>query len=169
MSDFKFSCPACGQHISCDTSNAGMTVACPACQTALTVPQPPAAAAPAAPATPPGLSIASSQARHTASEASHSAAVMSRSYAQPQASAPSGGQKTSGLAIASLICSLTFCLGFIPGIICGHLARRNMRRDPSLKGAGLATAGLIISYFTLASTIGFLPAAQLDHFYERFQ
>jgi hypothetical protein len=153
MSDFKFSCPACGQHIACDTSNAGMTIACPACQTALTVPQPPAAAAPAAP---PGLSIAASQARHTASEASHSAAVMSRSYAQPQAPGPGGGtQKTSGLAIASLVCSLTFCLGFIPGIICGHLARRNMRRDPSLKGAGFATAGLIISYFTLAFTIGF--------------
>lgn len=151
MSDFKFSCPACGQHIVCDTSNAGMTIACPVCQTALVVPQPPAAAP--APAAPPGLSIAASQARHTASEASHSAAMMSRSYAQPQATGPAGPQKTSGLAIASLVCSLTFCLGFIPGIICGHLARRTMRRDPSLKGAGLATAGLIIGYFTLAFTI----------------
>jgi Domain of unknown function (DUF4190) len=151
MSDFKFSCPACGQHIACDTSNAGMTVACPACQTALVVPQPPAAApAPAAPHS--GLSIAGSQARHTASEASHSAAMMSRTYAQPQAAAnPSGARKTSGLAIASLVCSLTGCLGFIPGIICGHLARRNIRRDSSLKGNGLALAGLILSYLTLAS------------------
>jgi hypothetical protein len=148
MSDFKFSCPACGQHIACDTSNAGMTIACPVCQTSLVVPQPPAAAPPAA--APPGLSIAASQAKHTASEASHSAAMMSRSYAQPQAPTPGGGQKTSGLAIASLVCSLVF---FPVGIICGHLARRDIRRDPSLKGGGLASAGLIIGYFNLASTI----------------
>jgi hypothetical protein len=149
MSDFKFSCPTCGQHISCDTSNVGMTVACPACNTALVVPPPPQAAPPA----PPGLSIAASQARHTAAEASHSAEVMSRTHAQPTApsSRAPGGGKTSGLAIASLVCSLTGCLGFIPGIICGHLARRNIRRDPSLKGGGLALAGLIISYLSLAS------------------
>lgn len=58
MSDFKFSCPACGQHAVCDTSNAGMQIPCPSCQTLLTVPQPPAApAAPQVPATPGKLSI----------------------------------------------------------------------------------------------------------------
>lgn len=154
MSDFKFSCPACGQHIACDTSNAGMNIACPACQTAITVPQPPPAAA--APAGPPGLSIASSQARHTASEAqSHAAMVSHTQHSQPSASRP-GGQKTSALAIASLVCSLTGCLGFIPGIICGHLARRNIRRDPALKGGGLATAGLIISYLSLVACVATL-------------
>src|SRR5580704_12739629 len=153
MSDFKFSCPTCGQHISCDTSNAGMSVACPACDTALIVPQPPSAA-PAAPPAHPALSIAGSQARHKAAEAGHTAEVMSRTHAQPTAPGPGrpggpGGQKTSGLAIASLV----GCLGFIPGIICGHLARRNIRRDPSLKGGGLAMAGLIISYLSLAITV----------------
>jgi hypothetical protein len=128
-----------------------MSVACPACQTVLTVPPAPAAT----PAAPAGLSIAASQARHTAGEAAHSAAMLSRSFAQP-AAANSGPPKTSGLAIASLVCSLTFCPGFIPGIICGHLARRNFKRDPSLKGGGMATAGLIIGYFTLAFGIGFL-------------
>lgn len=151
LSDFTFSCPTCGQHIACDSSNAGMSIACPACKTVLTVPAAPAATPPAHA----GLSIAASQARHTASEAAHSAAIMSRSYAQPAAT-NSGPPKTSGLAIASLVCSLTTCPGFIPGIICGHLARRAFKRDPSLKGGGMATAGLIIGYFTLAFTVGFL-------------
>ncbi|HZV34262.1 MAG TPA: hypothetical protein VFB72_06760 [Verrucomicrobiae bacterium] len=58
MSDFKFACPNCGQHVVCDTSNAGMQIACPICQTLLTVPQPPpTAAAPAAPPTPGRLTI----------------------------------------------------------------------------------------------------------------
>ena len=56
MSDFKFACPNCGQHVVCDTSNAGMQIACPICQTLLTVPQPPPAVAPAAP-TPGRLTI----------------------------------------------------------------------------------------------------------------
>jgi len=58
-------------------------------------------------------------------------------------------QKISGLAIASLICALFLCVGCIPGIICGHLAKRRIRRDASLKGLGLANAGLVISYLFL--------------------
>ena len=65
--------------------------------------------------------------------------------------------RTSGLAIASLVCSLSsaiLCVGWIPGIICGHLARASIRRNPSLAGKGLATAGLIISYATVIVTVG---------------
>lgn len=61
--------------------------------------------------------------------------------------------KTCGLAIASLICSvgsfIIIPLGFIPGIICGHLARKKVRQDPQLGGAGLAKAGLIVGYVSL--------------------
>ena len=48
--------------------------------------------------------------------------------------------------MASLFCSVWVLLGFIPGMICGHLARAKMRRNPLLKGKGMATAGLVISY-----------------------
>ncbi len=65
--------------------------------------------------------------------------------------APAG---TSGLAVASFICSIFLCIGCIPGIICGHLARRNLRRDAALGGGGLAIAGLIISYLSLAASLG---------------
>ena len=57
---------------------------------------------------------------------------------------------TSGLAIASLVLSCLTVplgpLGCIPGIICGHIARSKCSEDPSLSGAGIALAGLIIGY-----------------------
>ncbi|MCX6924361.1 MAG: hypothetical protein NT154_14275 [Verrucomicrobia bacterium] len=46
MSEFKFSCPQCGQHIPCDPLWSGREINCPACQQALVVPslEPPGAA-----------------------------------------------------------------------------------------------------------------------------
>lgn len=41
MSDFKFACSVCGQHISCDTTKAGSQMECPTCFQKLTVPQAP--------------------------------------------------------------------------------------------------------------------------------
>jgi hypothetical protein len=55
--------------------------------------------------------------------------------------------KTSGLAIASLACGLAqFAFGplaTIPAIVCGHLARSQIKRTGE-QGAGLALAGLIL-------------------------
>jgi hypothetical protein len=55
---------------------------------------------------------------------------------------------TNGLAIASLVCGVgTFVIGlsFIPAIICGHIARGQIRRTGE-QGGGLALAGLILGY-----------------------
>jgi Domain of unknown function (DUF4190) len=55
---------------------------------------------------------------------------------------------TNGLAIASLVCGVgTFVIGlsFIPAIICGHIARRQIRRTGE-QGGGMALAGLILGY-----------------------
>ncbi len=61
--------------------------------------------------------------------------------------------RTSGLAIASLVLScMSFVIGpagFVPGIICGHLAMREIHNHPELDGNGLAVAGLIIGYISL--------------------
>jgi hypothetical protein len=38
MSDLKFSCPACGQHIQCDSTHAGENLPCPACAHLIRVP-----------------------------------------------------------------------------------------------------------------------------------
>ncbi len=61
--------------------------------------------------------------------------------------------RTSGLAIASLACSLLGPVCCIPAIICGHLALRRMGREPALRGYGLAIAGLIIGYIILGISI----------------
>ena len=42
MSEFKYACPVCGQHIKCDVSQAGSVMECPTCFQKITVPQAPA-------------------------------------------------------------------------------------------------------------------------------
>ena len=44
MSEFKYACPVCGQHIKCDSSQAGTQMECPTCFQKITVPQAPASA-----------------------------------------------------------------------------------------------------------------------------
>ena len=63
------------------------------------------------------------------------------------------GKNYCGLAIASLLSSVVLGIGWLPGIICGHLARARMRRDPLLDGEKMANAGLAISYFMLAAIL----------------
>ena len=42
MSEFKFACPVCGQHMMCDSSQAGTVMDCPTCFQKITAPQAPA-------------------------------------------------------------------------------------------------------------------------------
>ena len=71
----------------------------------------------------------------------------------------------SGLAAASLICSVLVPLGSIPGIICGHLARARMRRNIFLEGGKMAKAGLLISYCVLMATLGTAGIFFLAHWH----
>lgn len=62
---------------------------------------------------------------------------------------------TSGLAIASLalgVSSTVFCvLTGIPAIVCGHLARSEIRRSGgNLNGDGMAVVGLVLGYLSVA-------------------
>jgi uncharacterized protein DUF4190 len=54
--------------------------------------------------------------------------------------------------VASLILSLLwmFWLGSVLAVVFGHIALGEIRRDPSLRGRGLAIAGLVIGYVGLA-------------------
>jgi len=131
MSEFKFSCPACGQNILCDTSHVGTEIACPGCNATIVVPK----------------------------ETAGTAGVSTQTGNPPAlpGNIATTAQRTSRLAIASLICSLSSlitCVGWLPGIICGHLAKSRIRRNPLLKGSGLATAGLIIGYLILMLEVG---------------
>ena len=64
--------------------------------------------------------------------------------------------RTNGFAVASLVCSLAvffFCgVSSILAIVFGHIARRQIKKSGE-RGAGMALAGLIIGYATLALAI----------------
>jgi hypothetical protein len=126
MSEFKFTCPVCGQNILCDPALGGTQLICPHCSNVIGVP----------------------------TQFSENAGFdMSADVPPPLPdTVPVVVQKTSALAVASLVCSLSSlvtCVGWFPGIICGHLAKSRIRRNPALKGNGLATAGLAIGYLIL--------------------
>lgn len=65
-----------------------------------------------------------------------------------------GQLQTSSLAIASMVLSCLSLvvgpLGCLPGIICGHLARRQIKNNSALKGNGLAIGGILVGYIWLA-------------------
>jgi hypothetical protein len=75
---------------------------------------------------------------------------------QPDPAAPAQAPpaRTSSLAIASIV--LAVLLGpfaIVPAVVCGHLALRRIERDASLRGRGLAMAGLIAGYSILGLMI----------------
>ena len=70
---------------------------------------------------------------------------------------PETPPKTSGLAIASLICGITawtilpIFLTAIAAVITGHLAKKEIRAGGgTITGNGMATAGLILGYVNIA-------------------
>jgi hypothetical protein len=78
-------------------------------------------------------------------------------YQQPYSPYPPAAP-TNGLAIAALVCGVggfVIGLSFIPAIICGHLARKQIRQTGE-QGAGLALAGLILGYVGTALFIALI-------------
>jgi len=91
--------------------------------------------------------------------------VTTASPAQPATAQPlpqngvTGTQtRTNVLAIVSLVVSLfSITTGFttsIIAVICGHIARKQIKEDPSYTGDGMALAGLIIGYLGIGLIVG---------------
>jgi hypothetical protein len=83
---------------------------------------------------------------------------------------PAGGpvlsRQTNSLAVAALICAgleLVVGITFLPAIVLGHIARRQIRRDGS-RGSGLALTALVLGYLGLAVTAAIIGAAILTYF-----
>ncbi len=60
------------------------------------------------------------------------------------------------MAIASLVCGILgfmLCLPSIGAVVCGHIARVQIRKDPAQGGEGMALAGLITGYIVLAGSL----------------
>ena len=70
-------------------------------------------------------------------------------FYQPPLPVPAG---TNNMAIASMVLGVaeffTAGLTAIPAVICGHIARRQMR-ETSQRGDGLATGGLVLGYMAI--------------------
>ena len=68
-------------------------------------------------------------------------------------------RQTNSLAVVSLVCgilgwTLLPFLGSIIAIICGHMARSEIRRNPQTQeGDGLAVAGLVMGYLVIALSV----------------
>ena len=85
----------------------------------------------------------------------------------PAAGGPAFGQQdtrvTPGSATASLVLGILsfFCgsiLTAIPAVICGHMARAAIAREPQrLKGEGIALGGLITGYINIALAVLVIP------------
>ncbi len=64
-------------------------------------------------------------------------------------------RRTSALAIAALACGLAGLTVFpllasFAAVVLGTMARGELRRDPTLDGSGLATAGLVLGWIGVA-------------------
>lgn len=147
MSETKISCPNCDQHILLDDSWAGQTLPCPTCREPLVVPS-------LVPPVDPVRAGLHMNALAAPPEPKSNLDPGSPDGA-PVREFPTAPTRTNGLAIASLVLSLLGCFGItaVAGVICGHLARRRIRADPSQSGAGIALAGMILGYAGLLFSI----------------
>jgi type II secretory pathway pseudopilin PulG len=74
--------------------------------------------------------------------------------------------QTSGLAIASLICSLIpfFLITPIVAVILGHISLSQIKHSAgSLKGSGLAIAGLVLGYLSFVPIILIIAAIAIPN------
>ena len=76
---------------------------------------------------------------------------------------------TSGLAIASMICGIVsffvWIIGSLAAIICGHIALSKIKKSGSqLQGKGMALAGVICGYLTLAIGVTVLTVSIVTPF-----
>ena len=55
-------------------------------------------------------------------------------------------------------CAGVTCL---PAVICGHLGRRKIKSNPTLRGPGMALAGLITGYIALSLSFGIIVATNV--------
>ena len=74
----------------------------------------------------------------------------------PPPGAPPPMPKTSGMAIASLVCGIVWVYGVtsVLAIVFGAIARKNIRESNGwVTGGGMATAGLVLGIVGVAATI----------------
>jgi hypothetical protein len=178
MTEFKFSCPHCGQHLAGTDAWVGRSLTCPTCQSAFTVPAP-AIATPAAPPPPPSPLRPAALPR-----AARPAAAPDNA---PHSLAVAGAAQTSKLPLISLVLGivslvlgmvavplLVIVIGFgvgilaflcaVPGVICGHLGLSRIKSGRASGSRGMAIAGLVMSYLTVLGSVALVGFATVMGF-----
>lgn len=92
-------------------------------------------------------------------------------YGAPQYGVPTppAAPETSGKATASMVCGILSlvcfgCLTGIPAIILGHISKSEIKKSGGrLKGDGMATAGLILGYISIAIGLIIMPAIMIPN------
>lgn len=154
MSEFKFSCPNCGQHLRADMDSVGVQYRCPACGVDFVVPNPKSATS---------LRL-EDQLYIPPPHDAHSAPVSAASRATiplprpTRPAAPPAPPKLNPLSILTVVFALIPVIGGPPAIVCGHRALREIATDPRLSGRNLAKLGLAIGYLSVTITLGLLAA-----------
>lgn len=146
MSEFKFSCPNCGQHLRVEMDAAGLQYQCPACRTDFLIPNPKSATS---------LRLESERWIPPPTDA-HSAPAARATIPlppPPPAQTPPPEARLDTLAVVSVVFALLPLIGSVPAILCGHWALREIARSTHLTGRNLATLGLILGYTSLALTV----------------
>ena len=69
--------------------------------------------------------------------------------------------RTDPYAIASIVCAVAnflgvFLIGAILAIVFGKMAEKNIARNPSLEGAGLARMGIIVGWVGIGVFVAFI-------------
>jgi hypothetical protein len=152
MSEFKFSCPNCGQHLVGDESWAGQRINCPACQSNVVIPNPDGAGSHGS------APVFTAQTPLPSLPRTMSPADWKRPTTQRVC-----GLATASLVLALLALPLTVAAVFVrlplgllvcvPGVICGHLALGKIRRNAALTGTVYALAGISAGYVFAASVL----------------
>lgn len=85
----------------------------------------------------------------------------SRSVPASVATQVTAAPPSNGMAITSMVLGIvsivagTLILTGLPAVICGHLARRQIREAPAAEsGDGMAITGLILGYISIILTVG---------------
>jgi len=115
MADIKFSCPHCGQHISCEEVWSGHQIQCPACQNNLMVPHahPPPAAAVPGPVVPEPQAPSRSRLAAGSRQAARPAAAGTVPQRQRVARPPKGRNSLLQFAVSAVVLGLLGWAGFV--------------------------------------------------------
>ncbi len=146
MAEIKFSCPQCGQHLSCEEAWGGHSIECPACHTNIMVPQvqapPPVPAAPPAkqPATGAGARLAAGVTQVARSTA-HAPVAPKRAMPRP----PPGDNSLLKFGVIALVVAVVGGAGYFYGLpLISRTLQQGQNPTPSQganSSAGRATGG----------------------------